>query len=129
MNKDSILVSPKHGLNPSLETCFICGEDKGTLILFGRIQGDEEAPRRTCVNREPCEKCKEWMAQGVICISVDEKRSRNQANPYRTGGWVVLREEAIRRIVSPPELAEEICKKRCTFLPDEVWNALEFPRG
>ena len=33
----SIKLSPKHGLNPTIATCFYCGKDKNELILAGKI--------------------------------------------------------------------------------------------
>ena len=41
----SIKVSEKHGVNPSMEVCFICGQDTGAILLLGRLPGDKEAPR------------------------------------------------------------------------------------
>jgi hypothetical protein len=68
------------------------------------------------------------MEMGVILISVDEKKSEDQKNPYRTGGWCVVKEEAIRRAVTSPELLEDVMKKRVAFLPDDVWDMLGLPR-
>lgn len=143
-----VYLSEKHGANPSLDQCFYCMKNKG-LILFGRLrqsqvkalresglmddksasENDPEAPRRICMDYVPCHECAELMETGVILISVDEKKSTDQKNPYRSGGWVVVKEETIRRIVSPPELAEDILKRRAAFLPDAVWDALGLPRG
>ena len=141
---DGILLDAKHGLNPGLEQCFICGEAKG-VVLWGRIKtstrealhkggipasNSGEAPRMMCLDKEPCPKCQEHMKQGVILISVrDPKSKEEEDNPYRTGGWVVVKEELIRRLVSPPELVEQILKKRMTFVPDEDWDMLGLPRG
>lgn len=41
---NSIRLSPKHGLNPSISVCFFCGEDKNEIILPGKLEGDAEAP-------------------------------------------------------------------------------------
>lgn len=176
----SIRLSEKHGVNPSLDLCFLCNEPKGVALL-GRLPGDAEAPRQAVFDEEPCDKCLEWMKQGIILISVDESQSppekvrdctclrckhrftwvvkygptpnisgertircpkcnshvsaepiheRACQNPYRTGGWCVIKEEAVRRMgITPPELLEDICKKRVAFLPDEVWSMLGLPRG
>lgn len=58
---DTVTLSPKYGFNPSINVCFFCGEDKGELILPGRLEGDAEAPHRAVYNYEPCEKCKKQM--------------------------------------------------------------------
>lgn len=49
-------------------------------------------------------------------------------NPYRTGSWIVLREEALRRFGLPPEMLTHILEKRVYFLEDEVWDTLGLPR-
>jgi hypothetical protein len=67
-------LSKKHGLNPSIETCFLCGKDKG-VVLFGQMKNDSEAPKKVCLNSEPCSECKELMEKGIILISVDEYKS------------------------------------------------------
>ena len=52
----SIILSEKHGVNPSIEKCFYCGNDKG-IILFGKLKGDEHAPKEVINDLTPCEKC------------------------------------------------------------------------
>ncbi len=129
MAKDYITLSDKHGVNPSLMQCFVCGKDVG-VALFGRMKGDQEAPRRVCLDQEPCDACREFMKLGIILISVDGERSKDDLkNPYRTGGWVVVTEDYIRRTVTEPELLKQTLEARVAFLPDEVWNALGLPRG
>lgn len=121
----SIRVSKKHGVNPSLLQCFYCIKDVG-VALMGKLPGDKEAPRRVCADKEPCDECKKHMEAGIILISVREDDAT--MNPYRTGGWVVLREDAVRRIVQPVELAQHICWVRFAFVTDEAWATLGLPR-
>jgi hypothetical protein len=40
--KDSIRLSEKHGVNPSLMLCFYCGEASGVALL-GRLKGDQDS--------------------------------------------------------------------------------------
>ncbi len=120
----SIRLSEKHGINPAIPRCYFCGAAKNTVILAGRLPGDQEAPRDAVWDKEPCDKCAGYMEQGIILISVDEKRSKDPQNPYRTGGWAVVTEDFIRRIVQPPELADGICKVRVAFVPDVAWQML-----
>ena len=58
----SIKISPKHGLNPSISTCFWCGKDKNEIILAGRIKDDAEMPMHAVFDYEPCVECKDNMA-------------------------------------------------------------------
>lgn len=126
----SIRVSERHGVNPMLVRCFYCNEDTGEIALLGRLPGDAEAPRHGVLDKKPCAVCQRHMEQGVILISVDEEKSKGDLkNPYRTGGWVVVRDEAIRRMVTPAELAEDIITRRMAFVPDDVWDKVGLPRG
>ena len=122
---DKITLSPKHGVNPTIPKCFLCQEDKNEVLLLGRLPKDAEAPRGMAWDKEPCDKCQEWMTKGVILISVrDEEETEN---PYRTGGWVVLKDGAIIDRIHPKELAEELLRKRVGFVPDDAWSALGLP--
>lgn len=124
----TICLSKKHGVNPSLMQCFYCLEDFGVAIV-GRLPGDAEAPRRTCFDREPCDKCKGFMEQGIILISVSEDKTTDKNNPYRTGGWCVVKECVITTNVRPAELCDGILKARMAFVPDDAWGKLGLPRG
>jgi len=94
--------------------CFLCGEDIG-VVLDERLRNS--FPRRVgAIDMEPCDKCKKYMEDGIIFISVrDGERGEN---PYRTGGWVVVKEEVI---------PEHMRKQRVYFIEDAVWNKLGLP--
>ena len=55
MNDDSILLSEKYGLNPSLEVCMTCEKDMG-IILYGKLKDDAEAPKKSCLGHI-CDEC------------------------------------------------------------------------
>jgi hypothetical protein len=122
-----IPLSPKHGVNPAIPLCFFCNEPKNEIILAGRLKDDAEAPQHVVWNYDPCDKCKGYMQAGVICISVRDGESGD--NPYRTGGWVVLKDEAVARIITTADVRDYILKKRIAFVPDNVWDAIGLPRG
>lgn len=98
-----------------MSDCFLCGECK-ELLLDKRMRNS--LPRRGVYDKEPCSKCKEHMALGIIIISVRDGESGE--NPYRTGGWWVVKEEAVRKIINQPELLTQVLKSRVCFMPDEV---------
>jgi len=123
----SIKLSERYGVNPAIPKCYYCNEDKNLLILVGRLPGDAEAPQGRVWDKEPCDKCQEWMKQGIILVSVDESKTEDRGNPWRTGGWVVIREEAFRRMFSG-DIVERVCKSRFCFVPDEVWDQVGFER-
>lgn len=141
---DRIYLDPEHGVNPGMMCCFICGEPKG-VILHGVISSRKscalrkagiavppggEAPRNLVIDKEPCDRCQGYMGQGVILISCREPKEKDDAeNPYRTGGWCVVREDLIKRVIQPQELCDDILRKRVAFIPDDAWDMLGLPRG
>ena len=121
----SIKLHPKYGLNPTMTTCFICGDAKD-ILLVGNASKKEMPHKIGCIDKKPCQKCKEYMTQGVICISVKDGESGD--NPYRTGGWCVVKTEFIERVINDIQLLNDILKKRVLFLHDTVWDAIGLPR-
>jgi hypothetical protein len=80
----NIPLSPKHGVNPSVLHCEICGKDYG-IGLMGKLPGDKEAPKD--VAHGLCPDCENVINQGgVMIIEVrDGEGQKNPKNPYRTG--------------------------------------------
>ena len=97
----------QHRLDVALCKCFFCQKDDqlaiGKLLTtaphgHGRI---EQAAHGKVLNMDPCHKCRGFMKQGVILITIDpvksgegwnkppagEDRRGWMPNPYRTGGW------------------------------------------
>jgi hypothetical protein len=125
-----IHLSDKHGVNPAIPLCFFCGEKKNEVILAGRMPGDAEAPQNAVWNYEPCDSCAKLMAQGVILISAaDEGPSSNPESARRTGGWCVVSDAFVQRVLQPEEMVKQTLSKRAAFLSDEAWDALGLPRG
>lgn len=69
-----------------------------------------------------CKECNELMKKGIILISVRDGETGD--NPYRTGGWCVLKEEAVKNITSDEALLASIFKKRMVFIHDAAWKQL-----
>ena len=45
---------------------------------------------------EPCDNCKELMGQGIVFIGVDDEKTEDKKDPYRTGHMAVVRRSAIK---------------------------------
>lgn len=118
-----IRISEKYGVNPAVPLCYFCNQEKNELILAGRLEEDKEAPHKAVWDMIPCDKCKEFMKQGIILISVKDGESGK--NPYRTGGWVVVKEEAAKRMFGE---TNRIIETRIGFVEDETWNTIGLPR-
>ena len=113
-----IRLSEKHGVNPSIDLCFFCGKEKG-LVLTGRIRGDAKAPHETVWTMEPCETCEGYMQQGIILVEVQDGESGK--NPYRTGIFHVVTEDAFKRIFKN---ADEVLETRFCWIPESVSKAV-----
>ena len=66
------------------------------------------------------------MKKGVILISV--RKGSDMDNPYRTGGWVVIKDEAIERMPLDDDTRAGLLKARKGFLEDDAWDKLGLPR-
>lgn len=93
-NKNSITLSPKHGVNPSITHCECCGKEIG-IVMFGKLKGDKEAPKDVAIGL--CDDCKKVIdQQGLMIIEVKDGESGN--NPYRTGRIIGITKEAKERM-------------------------------
>jgi len=41
-------LSEKHGVNPAIPLCFLCGKEKNVVLLAGRLPNDEEPREMLC---------------------------------------------------------------------------------
>ena len=95
-----IKVSEKYGINPSVDTCFICGKETN-VVLLGTSYKDEngkttEAPRKVCTG-QLCDDCQKVIDEGgIFFIAIKGGESGN--NPWRTGQIGALKEEAVQRM-------------------------------
>jgi len=69
---------------------------------------------------EPCGECAGYMKQGIIILSVKD------GDPdYRTGGFWVLKEEAVKQIMDGnPEMLADVLKRRVCLMEDSVCEKL-----
>lgn len=102
----SIRLHREHGLNPTISQCYWCGSDKNEILLLGASYKGE-APRYMVANYEPCDVCKNGMAQGVTLMEAVKKptfknQQEMQEGVYPTGRWCVITTEAFARIFNVP---------------------------
>ena len=89
-NEDGIILSEKHGLNPSITHCECCGKEIG-IALFGKLKDDVEAPREIAMGL--CDDCKKVVDSGGLMI-IEVKDGESGNNLYRTGRIVGITKEA-----------------------------------
>lgn len=88
---NSIPLHKEYGLNPTLCTCFYCGQETGEIALLG-AHYDGEAPMRMCTSLEPCDECKEKFKGAVLVV---EARRDEHNKPIPTGRWVAIKKECV----------------------------------
>lgn len=90
--KDYITLSKKHGVNPSITHCFICGKETG-IALLGKLKGDAEAPRD--IYDGLCDECQKVVDDGNKFVIEIKDGETDTKNPYRTGRYVAVKGEAL----------------------------------
>lgn len=91
---DSITLSPKYGVNPSIAHCICCGKSIGVALL-GELKGDVEAPRD--IYDGLCDECESVVKrEGALIIETRDGESGN--NPYRTGRYVGISKDCKERL-------------------------------
>ena len=100
----SITLSKKHGVNPSLICCPVCGKEYA-ITLFGRIKGDAEAPKS--VQGDLCDECK---TKHITIVEV--KKSDNGYKP--TG----------RQMYIPKENCKKECPNNIALMIDSEFEEL-----
>lgn len=132
---NSIKISPKYGLNPTIPVCFFCGEPKNEIAIMGRMKGDIEAPKNMVLDYEPCEHCKEQWNKGIPLIEcvtsyyIDDDRPHISVDPttddllYPTGRYCVIKIEAAKRLFNIP--AEQIQLGKPILIAKEVMEMIQ----
>lgn len=90
---NSLKLSPKYGVNPSVIVCPICGKETG-LAMLGKLKGDTEAPR-TVAGDELCDSCKKEINDNKVAIL--EANGTYQGLPRYTGRYVFVPKDCIKR--------------------------------
>lgn len=87
----SIPFHKEYGLNPTLCTCFYCGQETGEIALLGaHYKG--EAPMHMCTSLEPCPACKEKYKDFVLLVEAEPDK---KDKPQPTGRWAAIKKECI----------------------------------
>jgi hypothetical protein len=127
--KMGVILSEKHGVNPTIPICFWCGKSKNEIALLGKMKGDVEAPRNMVLNYEPCDECKANMSTGVTFMEASQTPCTNgqpemQRGLYPTGRWFVVKPEAVHKIINDADMADSIVKHGKTFVDVQTFNQL-----
>ena len=98
-NKGNLILSKKHGINPTISVCFFCGKSKGVAHMGKIDEEDSEAPKSACFDYEPCECCKAKMNEGFTLLEAQDTPCsegqppitvKGQGEMYLTSRYLVL---------------------------------------
>jgi hypothetical protein len=111
--------------------CYFCGEIN-EVLLDRRLRNTLHS-NMGVMNMRPCGKCEGYMKQGILLMSISDDTTAEEMkgpipNPYRTGGWVVVKEDAVKRMFDGKFL-DFALKHRFSFITDEAWDKIGLPRG
>lgn len=106
--------------------CPVCAEVLDAEIILNTVLSKRRAAEVKKLHGEcigfldaPCAECQEFMRQGIILVTIDESKTTDHSNPYRTGGFFVIKEEAIKRIFNA-EMAARLVETRVGFIEHEA---------
>ncbi len=135
----------------ALTKCFYCMGDNEILLCTHYNDGvpvqDMRVYHGKVCSMTPCPKCTELMKQGVILITIDPDKSKKDwnippshirdsqhlppeqrpfwaPNPYRTGGWFVVTDDAIKRAISSEHMRNWALERRWLFIDHAVGEQL-----
>lgn len=122
----------KPEIGVALTKCYFCNEDD-TIVMNTRLTEHMakkvEDMHGKVINMDPCNECKEYMKQGIILLTIDPEKSDPDwnedqfPNPYRTGGFFVVKEDFLDRILQP-SMFEWAKKNRFLFIEHEMADKL-----
>lgn len=128
----------------ALARCYFCG-GPGELLLHRKL-GDVSAMHDKVISMTPCSSCESFMRRGIILITIDEEKSPAGWNhpapvrvkvgynrykeqpgipdPFRTGGFFVITEDAFRRYFQGEGIVEFAMKHRFMFVAHKIATLL-----
>ena len=122
--KNSITLSKKYGVNPSVTCCECCGKEIG-VALFGTSWKDPktgktaEAPKKVAMGF--CDECQKVIDQNGLMI-IEVRDGETGKNPYRTGRIVGITKEAKERMFK--DITSPICYMEKTMFSKLFNDAL-----
>lgn len=112
---NSIKLSPKYGVNPTIPVCFWCGKERNEIALMGHIgdgrkHEDFEAPMHAVIDFEPCEECRRNMEMGFTVMEATSSPNQVssveiQKGVYPTGRFVVMKMEVAKRVFEGADIS------------------------
>jgi hypothetical protein len=120
----------KLGVALAKEVCPACCKEMDGPIIMNTRLNESQAKKVEEMNGKVigfsdkfCDECEKHSKMGVILITVDAEKTEDRTNPWRTGGYFVIKDDAIERIF-PEEQAKELIKKRMGYIEHKAAEAI-----
>lgn len=116
------------GVGMIKEHCPACGKvfESGIAIskkIFksekGKEKFEKELQNPIGISNELCPECKEHAKNGIIFIGIDEEKTKDMKNPWRTGLFAVVEENAVKKFMKEPMLSQ-LLKVRMCYIEQQV---------
>jgi len=103
----------------TMEACFICGEDTGSLLIDRRLKDSFEKHTRTLTVCDKCEK--NYLSKGVLLMEAVQKPYgyTGKKKPEPTGSFLVMREEVFSKMFD-----KEIPEQRRVFIEPDMFKKI-----
>lgn len=98
----SLRLSKKHGINPSVAHCKLCGDSYGVVLFGASYHGGEEAPRAIASGH--CDKCLKALRSGCVFFIEAAEGGLNE----RTGRMAAITKEAFDRMFQGTEKGQQV---------------------
>jgi len=122
------------GVALTKEICVVCmKESDGALLMNTRLTKSMAEKVESMHGKvigfteKPCAECLKAVGDGVYIIEVDEKKTEDVNNPWRTGKQWGIKREAMERMVNDEKLLAHTLKKQACFMPVEVCEMFGLP--
>jgi len=93
------------------EACPVCGKDfEGPIVMNRRFSNKAAEDVRALHGKVigykdcPCDECKELLTKGFVLIGVEEAKTDNPQNPYRSGHMWCIKKEAAAELFTRVKL-------------------------
>ena len=115
----------KDNFEVALTKCFFCGENDKIVMntrLNSRVAGAVKKAHGKVIDYEPCNDCKENMKKGVMVI--ETKDGEKGHNPFRTGRIAVIKDDAIKELITDEVLLGDVLDKRMMYIHESTSNQI-----
>lgn len=74
-----------------------------------------------------CDECLKDAKKGVYFITVDESKTEDRDNPWRTGGLFMVKNKAVKEMLKGTDILDKALENRIVFIPDDLAEQVGFP--